>query len=441
MKKTFWYWITASCCMMNISCSPYTLDDENDSDNQPEITVVTRTNEDVTMEYPLQVFAFNEEGTCVQAQEISSDNEAMHLQLPQGNYRIVAVAGNSKEEYSLENVSSWEKEIEFKNKQFAHHALIMGSSNVELNDKDKQVSIAMSYVVAALQFNLSEIPDSATAIKVHISPVNSAINFKMEYKNDEVTASVKGEKNGDFWSTGTFFVLPDESRQSIFSIELTFPHSSLCYGYTFNEKLKANQPYIFNGNFKNGASLGGDFTIEGWQPSKEVDFIFGTNTEDQPADPDNPAPEIPEDGTIIINEIPSIKSIWNGCFLWQIKNETDDEADLILFAPEHFLIQVSETASTLAGYHFNGWKGWRTFTEEEAKQLREEYEISNIDDINDILESNGLDFFRYGDDDRYLCENGNKSFNFQTGGNISSTGLKKEYYLCPVKTVHVKLKR
>lgn len=109
-------------------------------------------------------------------------------------------------------------------------------------------------------------------------------------------------------------------------------------------------------------------------------------------------------------------------------------------APEQFLIYASKTAETLADYKFNNWTAWRTFTKTEAEQLKKEYDLVNLPDLNDILDAGGLEGFFYNEEDRYLCESGAYSFNFKTSGTISATGVTRKYYLRPLITIHVKVK-
>lgn len=172
-----------------------------------------------------------------------------------------------------------------------------------------------------------------------------------------------------------------------------------------------------------------------------INFTFGNSdsSTSEPNEPENPGE--PEDGTIFIDEMPAVNSIWNGCFVWQVNNELADEADLVLMGPDQFQIKSSETAETLADYKFNNWTAWRTFTRAEAEQLRKEYDLVNLPDLNDILDAGGLDGFSYNEGDRYLCENGTYSFNFEPSGKFStSIGMKRDYFLRPLITIHVKVK-
>lgn len=440
MNKIYTIFLAISCCLMETACSPYETDDPSENKGA-ELTVQTRTGENMEMEYPIQVYAFDKEGLCVHSQEIVSEEEALKMTLPEGLYRIVAIAGNKTGEYKFTDTSSWDKSIALDTPYYALHALMMGSSNIELTDTDAEVSITMSYAVSALQLNLADIPDSATAVKIHVSPVSSSINFKKELANDEQTTTIPCSLQENIWKTETVYVLPAESKQTVFSIDITYPHTTCSYGYTYNKPLEVNQPYVLNGSFKGGFEIDGDFTIDGWKPVCNINFTFG-NSDSSTSEPDEPEnPGEPEDGTILIDEMPAVNSIWNGCFVWQVNNELADEADLVLMAPEQFLINSSKTAETLADYKFNNWTAWRTFTRAEAEQLRKEYDLVNLPDLNDILDAGGLEGFFYNEDDRYLCENGTYSFNFEPSGKFStSIGMKRDYFLRPLITIHVKVK-
>lgn len=440
MNKIYTIFLAISCCLMETACSPYETDDPSEKKGT-ELTVQTRTGENLEIEYPIQVYAFDKEGLCVHSQEIVSEEEALKMTLPEGLYRIVAIAGNKTGEYKLTDTSSWDKSIALDAPYYALHALMMGSSNIELTNTDAEVSITMSYAVSALQLNLADIPDSATAVKIHVSPVSSSINFKKELANDEQTTTIPCSLQENIWKTETVYVLPAESKQTVFSIDITYPHTTCSYGYTYNKPLEVNQPYVLNGSFKGGFEIDGDFTIDGWKPVCNISFTFG-NSDSSTSEPDEPEnPGEPEDGTILIDEMPAVNSIWNGCFVWQVNNELADEADLVLMAPEQFLINSSKTTETLADYKFNNWTAWRTFTRAEAEQLRKEYDLVNLPELNDILDAGGLDGFSYNEGDRYLCENGAYSFNFEPSGKFStSIGMKRDYFLRPLITIHVKVK-
>lgn len=90
--------------------------------------------------------------------------------------------------------------------------------------------------------------------------------------------------------------------------------------------------------------------------------------------------------------------------------------------------------SVCEAYEEDGISGWRTFTTEEAKEFRDQYD-DTIVALSDMLAENGLDRFnKY--DCRYLCNDFNSTFCFYNT-QIVKSGETVDYALRLVKKVRV----
>ena len=94
----------------------------------------------------------------------------------------------------------------------------------------------------------------------------------------------------------------------------------------------------------------------------------------------------------------------------------------------------AEAISVCEAYEEDGISGWRTFTTEEAKEFRDQYD-DTIVALSDMLAENGLDRFnKY--DCRYLCNDFNSTFCFYNT-QIVKSGETVDYALRLVKKVRV----
>ena len=152
-------------------------------DEYGTLKVETRTVENVEVPYPMSLYAFSSSGDCVDTQTIEDEDEKIQMDLPSGNYRIVAVAGYGSG-YVLPSVEDWEDEITVAEDEIPETPLMMGMADIKIDTEvENKLKINLSYSVAAMDVVLSGVPDDVKSVEVTVSPFYSSVNLKGEYQN------------------------------------------------------------------------------------------------------------------------------------------------------------------------------------------------------------------------------------------------------------------
>ena len=84
---------------LSFSCQRVMDDGEEDdvsSSDGTALKIMARSGGNTSIEYPVYLYAFNEKGDCAAKQKITSEEVEMNLQLPSGNFKVVAISGVSK---------------------------------------------------------------------------------------------------------------------------------------------------------------------------------------------------------------------------------------------------------------------------------------------------------------------------------------------------------
>ena len=181
-------------------------------------------------------------------------------------------------------------------------------------------------------------------------------------------------------------------------------------------------------------TLEGTFSIAGWEPADEIEFIFDGSSTNLPDGPD---------ATFTVTRLPEAGEIWNGCYVWETEDTEEGERELLLLSPTEFSCQAAQGLEQLSGYVLNGIGNWRTFTKDEAKRFREQFgdTMTTLESLNNVLTEHNMTIIHAEEDDRYLCENCQYSFTMCPTKKYSNTkvGSQKIYCLRGVKWVSVRL--
>ena len=353
--------------------------------------------------------------------------------------------------------------LTFAQGNYAHTPLVMGKNSVRLRN-DVRVSVSLSYAVAALYLSFEGIPDEAVEVEARISPVSSGITFEGNRSNDGQFASVVCQKEKNAWKAGPIYILPSESTQTHLSLNVKTEAEETVYGYFFNYSLEAGRPYRFVSTGKGEITLEGNAAVQDWVTETFEEFPFEHMTQeddwDQPevevpgeeeggsedinggnADSDEDAGGTNEDGTVggdsdvlVSEELPESESIWGPFFVWKVEAVSTSEVIATLVSPRQWLLKRAEAIQVCEAYEVDGITGWRTFTTEEAKEFRDQYD-DTILTLSDMLWDNGLDRFnKY--DCRYLCNDFHSTFCFYNT-KILNSGETVEYALRLVKQVRI----
>lgn len=429
------------------ACGEYKLEEESDEgktlqDVPHTVQIVTRSDNNAQINYPLSVFLFDEGGACIQQTTIPDASTPYNNSLPEGKYTLILLSGISENEYLTPFDITLESYISFKENNFAQTPIQMAQAQINLT-KSTTVQMTLSYAVASVGFIINDVPNEATAVNINLSPVSSGISFTGEYKNDEQSCLIPCTKENGQWVSETVYIFPNESPSTHLSIQVELPDGNKTYGYTYQSALQPGYPYQFTGNYENGITLNGEFQAEGWHTAVDVEFGIGETVPDSPDDdkeePEEPGTNVPTDvDTYLVTELPEEENFWKSFYVWEMKATSETEYEAIIISPEQWEILAAEGEASLTGYEIDGISNWRVFTREEAKNFVGQYSF-NLYDLNQFLQENGHAVFMDNEDDRYLCNDCLHSFAFGSS-TISAVGEKRTYYLRPVKTVRFKLK-
>lgn len=466
-----------TCLFLLVGCGTYPVEEESETAETTDSygMDVTLSNASLfTSLYPLYLYLFNTAGESVWKEEVQEQTEWPVLFQPAGDYVFMVISGLSSVDYLPPMSLNSKQMLTFSQGNYANMPLVMGKNSVRLRN-DVKIFVSLSYAVAALYLSFEGIPDEAVEVEARISPVSSGITFEGNRSNDGQFASVVCEKEKNAWKAGPIYILPSESTQTHLSLNVKTDTEETVYGYFFNYPLEAGRPYRFVSTGKGEIMLEGNAAVQDWVTETFEEFPFENMTQED--DWDQPEVEVPgeeegdpndtseegeegnedtnggnedsevntggtnEDGTasgdsdvLVSEELPESESIWGPFFVWKVETVSASEVIATLISPRQWLLKKAEAIQVCEAYEVDGITGWRTFTTEEAKEFRDQYDDTLIT-LSNMLSDHGLDRFdKY--DYRYLCNDCNTTFSFYNTDVIKS-GETVDYGLRLVKKVRI----
>ena len=423
--------IVFSACITSCNKS---IDDISEVPEQvtPKKTVGVVTRSTSAIEYPITLYAFNATGNLAQSVTAEGEEDALEMELAVGSYHLVAMAGTS----GLDEVDSpaANASIGVPEDGLIGSAVQMGSADINVASEDVNVNIVMSYQVAQVNVELQDIPADVEEVSITLSSIYTDETFYGTMSRGKaITIPLEKEPNTEgTWYAPTVYTLPGSSTQLTLSISM----DNETYGYTHSSNLKAATPYTLIGSFKDGFKLTGTVTAAGWNTAEEIAFTFGINPgDDTPII--NPAP----DGSYNVEEIPSIKTIWNGHFVAKVTNKGDTSAELLLMSLNEW-DATNADASTVASSAVNSYteddmRNWRIPTSEELISIFPTFSTSNeIDKVNKALVNEGQGV-KLTNSEPYLCNEAMQYVLLSSNPMAMSLVASQDYHLRLVKTVTV----
>lgn len=446
------FFMMLACMFFFVGCGSYQVEGEGESAGTSDLygIDVTLSNAQLfTPLYPLHLYFFDAQGTVAWNEEVLEQSEWPAISLPEGEYVFSVLSGLSSEDYLPPMVLNSKQFLTFSEGNHAKTPLVIGKNVIKLQ-KDIKVSVSLSYAVAALYLSFGGLPAEAVSVEARISPVSSGITLEGTLSNDGTFASVPCEKVKGVWKAGPVYVLPSEGLQTHLSLNVQTTSEETVYGYFFNYSLEAGKPYRFVSTGDGEISLEENNQIAGWTPEVSEEFLFENMTEEgeweEPDVPDggegtegnedeDDGQDTEEDTDVIVSEVlPESETIWGPFFVWKVESLSGNEVMATLVSPRQWLLKKAEAISVCEAYEEDGISGWRTFTTDEAKEFRDQYD-DTIVALSDMLSENGLDRFnKY--DCRYLCNDFNSTFCFYNT-QIVKSGETVDYALRLVKKVRV----
>lgn len=436
--KTLRYLVYIIVSIFALSCQQLPEDDEWVSGNADKtLKVEVRSAGEAEIVYPLHLYAFTDKGKLAASQTIADGSMDVALPLAKGDFHIVAISGAS-EDYLLPEKPELDDVIVLSSKDGADTPLMVGRANVEVGDSEESsAQINMTYVVAALNVKLEDVPDNVSEVQLALSPLHSSLSLGGDYGGEpqkiKVDCSLASE---GVWTAGTTYIFPGNSKETVFSIYFrTDDGREVTYGHTFQGIPEANHLFNVAGTYAGGVIVGGSFDVTDWEGSIDVEFEFGGNIVPDDDDDDEEEDKQPD---IDLEGVPEIGSIWNDMIVADMIEADDTGADLLLMSLDEWDATTSSVKDVMDGYSVNGLSGWRLPTHDEAAVLRARFSGNNRLELNELIEEYDSGLYGIDGDERYMCtKNGlYYSFKFAGGSTITKAGDKRYYYVRLVRTYH-----
>lgn len=429
------------------SCSKYTIEDGGGSGMDVHIKFQKNAaGEAFGMEYPVRVFCTDAAGKNVVDKTFIQGDE-MKLSLAEGEYGINAFVGMDEVCYMLKNGIDGKQIVAMKSNSMSDKPLRAAHTTLQI-DKQTDVNMVPAYVVASAEVEFSNIPSGVKSVSVSVSPVYSGYNISGGYTDETQNGMIQCYEKDGKWISDQKYFFPVEKRKTTVSVSIDSGDRVDNYSYTMINGLKPGQPYKFTGGYEsdggdsgNGLNMDGEFQISGWNMEEEIVLDLEDETPVVGGEDVVDAPNY-EIETFIVESIPNADVIWGPFYVWKAEEQSADEAIVTIISKEQYYqtFEEEEALMILNDYEIDEITGWRTFTKVEAEEFYKEFS-SELDDLNAYLEKNGHSTFYVEGEKRYLCENGEYTFRLEGALRFSKAGLKTKYYLRPIKTIRLKLKK
>ena len=218
--KTLKYLIYIIIACFAFSCQQLPEDDDAVfSDGDKTLKVKVRTAGDAEIVYPLYLYAFTSKGKLVASQTIVGAEDNMALPLTKGDFQVVALSGAS-DDYQLPESPELDDAIVLSATDGANTPLMVGRANVGVGDaEESSVQITLTYVVAALNVKLKDIPSNVSKVQLALSPLHSSLSMGGEYGGDSQKVKVDCSLVSEgVWAAETTYIFPGNAKETVFSI-------------------------------------------------------------------------------------------------------------------------------------------------------------------------------------------------------------------------------
>lgn len=428
--------ITLLCAVLCLATScqkPYT------APGKPkDLVVYTRSGEGEPLIYPLELFAFAEDGRCLSRQVFQEeDGNSFSMKLPPGAYHIAALGGVTA--FDIPNKVGATSTFTLKSP--CKSPVQMGRADITLGNKSAKVYLQMQYLVSSINVTLDGLPADASEVTMSLAKTYDKWSFAGVGDNATVqTFALRPAELGDAWESGDVYILPTADATTL-TINVGGADGASSYSYTCPSALQSGVPYQIRGTYTGGEMrLEGEIAAQGWGETVEWEFFFGANTSQT-----DPQPSVPSGQ-------PVVGKLWQGHIVAHVEDLNESEWSVLLlsrYEEEEMPSGLSEdddpnkaTAFAIK-YAEDGLTGWGIPTVEEAKLIQKTLGGDQLVALNTILTQAKLATFldyepaKPTEKARYLCDAGNKTFSMADTGSPLKAGTKKKYRLRLVKSLLV----
>ena len=156
---------------------------------------------DVQVSYPIQIYIFNQENSCVATSTIATAEESLNIPLLEGTYQVDAVGGASSSHFSLPTQEEATPQSELILRQGGSMPDLMAASHAITLVKGgtNQLALAMKRKVMLLEeVNIIRVPDDIKAVSVTLVPLYQHLLLDGSYSNTTESQTIElADEDGD----------------------------------------------------------------------------------------------------------------------------------------------------------------------------------------------------------------------------------------------------
>jgi len=410
--------------LLQTACSNQSLQTQEGSINKENLIIRTRSEaSSETIPLPIQLYVFNEKEECVQTETIETASEPYSYSFPSGTYEIIALAGATKEKYTLpeKDTASKTSLITLKDRKDKLSDLAYGKIFVTLGVEEMvSKDINVKHILTKATITVNDLPSRIIAASVTIKPLYSQLNLAGELKNPEEgvsTIDLIQKEDSSSWTTEDAYIYPSKAEKINILISLTqnvlqednsTQTKIINYEYETEKIPESNKPFVINAFYQDINTVDGNINCEDWGEPINVSFDFGPNSSAQePTDTTQDSTETEDhNNELDLSAVPVEGQLWNDFLVLNIKDEADYKELYLLSTKEwdNVTPKEEEVQEYLDNYNeTSGLTGWGIAS---CKDVASEdgYIFNKIkghlEDYNSVLEAAGKTLLQ---DVNYLC--------------------------------------
>lgn len=392
--------LLVSCVIMLTSCSKTVSDIDDPSASyggNSSLNIITRSgNEDATVSYPVKVYLFNSNSTCIAVQTLADENEDLSFEeLKAGTYHVYAVGAAEENRYTLptQDAAAATSAITLQEGK-THEDLMLANNTVTIGPNEtNQLTLAMQRVVCMLKtIEVKQVPTDVDAVSITVSPLRETVQLNGETTGDQgsITVALTEQSDGTTWKNSTQqYMLPSVGNATI-TIRMTKGGSTHSYSYTCTETFAANYKINIDATYTGTTfNLTGTITGATWAGERTITFEFDetSSTDSGNNDPGNNDPGNNNNNDALDGPAPTVGTNYQGTYVLRSVDNGDNTTTVTLMSPTQttglsFTANDQESISTavseaIAGLAVAGISGWRLPTKDELKYINDNFNAVN----------------------------------------------------------------
>ena len=364
MKKTNLIALTLFLVSTILSSCSKTVSDIDDPSasfgGNSSLNIITRSgNEDATVSYPVKVYLFNSNSTCIAVQTLADEDDDLSIgELKAGTYHVYAVGAADESRYTLptQAAAATTSAITLQEGK-THEDLMLANNTVTIGPNEtNQLTLAMQRVVCMLKtIEVKQVPNDVDAVSITVTPLRETVQLNGEVSGNEgsFTVALTEQSDGTTWKNSTQqYILPSVGNATI-TIRMTKGETTNSYSYTCTEAFAANYKINIDATYTGATfDLTGTITGATWAGEHTITFEFdetsstGSGNEEpgnnEPGNNNNDALEGPA---------PTVGSNYNGTYVLRAVDNGDNTTTVTLMSPT----QTSGLSFTANGAKSKQW--------------------------------------------------------------------------------------